>query len=167
MRNAEMRHLQIGDIDSRAMLIHIRHGKGGHDRYVPLSAALLATLRAHCRWMQPTTYLFPGTLHNWRADRPITPKVVWDACRERRAPSRPHETRLGPHCCGIRLPRICSKRGPTSARSSCSSAMPRCEHTVLYLHLSQRHLQAVANPLEALAIPAPETVYKSRRLHKR
>ena len=32
MRNAEMRHLQIGDIDSRAMLIHIRHGKGGHDR---------------------------------------------------------------------------------------------------------------------------------------
>ena len=40
-------------------------------------------------------------------------------------------------------------------------------HTVLYLHLSRRHLQAVANPLEALAIPAPETVYKSRRLHKR
>jgi hypothetical protein len=37
---------------------------------------------------------------------------------------------------------------------------------VLYLHLSRRHLQAVANPLEALAIPAPETVYKSRRLHK-
>ena len=27
-------------------------------------------------------------------------------------------------------------------------------HTVLYLHLSQRHLQAVANPLDALAIPA-------------
>jgi hypothetical protein len=37
---------------------------------------------------------------------------------------------------------------------------------VLYLHLSRRHLQAVANPLEALAIPVPETVYKSRRLHK-
>ena len=82
MRNAEMRHLQIGDIDSRAMLIHIRHGKGGHDRYVPLSAALLATLREHWRWMQPRTYLFPGTLHNWRVDRPITPKGVWDACRK-------------------------------------------------------------------------------------
>jgi integrase len=23
----------------------------------------------------------PGTVHNWRADKPITPKVVWDACR--------------------------------------------------------------------------------------
>ena len=37
------------------MLIHIRHGKGGRDRYVPLSAALLATLREHWRWMRPKT----------------------------------------------------------------------------------------------------------------
>ena len=38
MRNAELRHLQVRDIDSRRMLIHIQHGKGGRDRYVPLSA---------------------------------------------------------------------------------------------------------------------------------
>src|SRR5918995_4488391 len=81
MRNAELRHLQVRDIDSRAMLIHVCHGKGGRDRYVPLSPTLLATLREHWRWMKPKTWLFPGTLHNWRADRPITPKVVWDACR--------------------------------------------------------------------------------------
>ena len=35
MRNAELRHLQVRDIDSRRMLIHIQHGKGGRDRYVP------------------------------------------------------------------------------------------------------------------------------------
>lgn len=29
MRNAELRHLQVRDIDSRRMLIHIQHGKGG------------------------------------------------------------------------------------------------------------------------------------------
>ena len=40
-------------------------------------------------------------------------------------------------------------------------------HTVIYLHLSPRHLQAVANPLDALTIPAPDTVRRSRRLHKR
>ena len=45
MRNAELRHLQVRDIDSRRMLIHIQHGKGGRDRYVPLSARLLETLR--------------------------------------------------------------------------------------------------------------------------
>ena len=40
MRNAEMRHLQVKDIDSQSMLIHIQHGKGGRDRYVPLSPRL-------------------------------------------------------------------------------------------------------------------------------
>ena len=34
MRNAEMRSLQVQDIDSRSMLIHIQRGKGGRDRYV-------------------------------------------------------------------------------------------------------------------------------------
>ena len=43
MRNAEMRHLQVKDIDSQSMLIHIQHGKGGRDRYVPLSPRLLET----------------------------------------------------------------------------------------------------------------------------
>jgi site-specific recombinase XerD len=29
--------------------------------------------------MKPKNWLFPGTLDGWRADKPITPKVVWDA----------------------------------------------------------------------------------------
>jgi site-specific recombinase XerD len=29
MRNTELRHLQVRDIDSRRMLIHIQHWKGG------------------------------------------------------------------------------------------------------------------------------------------
>ena len=40
-------------------------------------------------------------------------------------------------------------------------------HTVVYLHLSQRHLQGVANPLDTMAVATPDTIYKSRRLHKR
>ncbi|HEX6260014.1 MAG TPA: site-specific integrase [Woeseiaceae bacterium] len=96
MRNAELRHLQVRDIDSRHMLIHIQHGKGGRDRYVPLSATLLATLRVYYRWMRPKTCLFPGTIQNWRADKPVTPKVVWDACREA-AKRAKLEKRVSPH----------------------------------------------------------------------
>jgi integrase len=80
MRNAELRHLRVADIDSRRMLIHIRHGKGGRDRFVLLSATLLVTLRAYYRRMRPKTWLFPGTVDGWRADKPITPKVLWEAC---------------------------------------------------------------------------------------
>jgi integrase len=81
MRNCEVRHLQVKDIDSKSMLIHIQRGKGGRNRYVPLSPKLLETLREYWRWMKPKTWLFPGTVHNWRADKPLTPKVVWDACQ--------------------------------------------------------------------------------------
>ena len=81
MRNAELRHLQVRDIDSRRMLIHIQHGKGDRNRYVPLSPTLLDTLRAYYRWMRPGTWLFPGTVAGWRADKPITPRVLWDACQ--------------------------------------------------------------------------------------
>ena len=82
MRRAELCHLKVEDIDSNRMIIHIRHGKRNRDRDVPLSPKLLDTLREYWRWMQPKTYLFPGTKNGWRADKPITPKVLWEACRE-------------------------------------------------------------------------------------
>ena len=64
------------------MVIHIHKGKGGRDRDVLLSSKLLETLREYWRWMKPKTYLFPGMVNNWRADVPITPKVVWEAVNE-------------------------------------------------------------------------------------
>src|SRR6185312_12311596 len=82
MRRAELCHLKVADIDSVRMIVHIRHGKRNRDRDVPLSPKLLETLREYWRWMHPKTYLFPGTKDGWRADKPITPKVLWEACRE-------------------------------------------------------------------------------------
>jgi site-specific recombinase XerD len=165
MRNAEMRHLQVRDIDSRAMLIHIQHGKGGRDRYVPLSTTLVATLREHWRWMKPTTWLFPGTIHNWRADKPITPKVVWEACRmaaERAGIEKPVSAHTLRHSFATHL----LEGGADLRTIQLLLGHVKLEHTVLYLHLSRRHLQAVANPLDAMAIAGADTVRRSRRLHK-
>jgi site-specific recombinase XerD len=39
--------------------------------------------------------------------------------------------------------------------------------TAIYLHLSRRHLQAVASPLGAIEVSSPDTVKRSRRLIKR
>ncbi|MBA3298027.1 MAG: site-specific integrase [Acidobacteria bacterium] len=166
MRNAEMRYLQVRDIDSTAMLIHIQHGKGGRDRYVPLSATLLATLRAHWRWMKPTMYLFPGTLHNWRADKPITPKVVWDACQTA-AERAGLEKHVSAHTLRHSYATHLLEGGADLRTIQLLLGHVKLEHTVLYLHLSRRHLQAVANPLDAMAIAAPDTALRSRRLQKR
>jgi integrase/recombinase XerD len=82
LRRAELCHLKVSDIDSDRMVIHVRQGKGGRDRDVLLTPKLLETLREYWRWMKPQTYLFPGTVNNWRADVPITEKIVWTAVAE-------------------------------------------------------------------------------------
>jgi site-specific recombinase XerD len=166
MRNAELRHLQVADIDSRRMLIHIRHGKGGRDRYVPLSATLLTTLRVYYRWMQPKTWLFPGTVDGWRADKPITPKVLWEACvvAAQRAGLR---KRVSPHLVRHSYATHLLESGADLRTIQLLLGHTEVRHTVLYLHLSRRHLQAVANPLDALPVSAPDTARRSRLKRKR
>jgi len=166
MRNAELRHLQVRDIDSRRMLIHIQQGKGGRDRYVPLSATLLETLRAYYRWMRPKTWLFPGTIQNWRADKPITPKVVWDACREAGKRAK-LEKRVSPHLLRHSYASHLVEAGADLRTVQLLLGHVKLEHTVIYLHLSQRHLQAVANPLDTMPVSGADTVRRTRRLHKR
>jgi integrase/recombinase XerD len=39
--------------------------------------------------------------------------------------------------------------------------------TTVYLHLSRRHLQAVASPIEGIAVSSPDTVKRSRKKVKR
>jgi integrase/recombinase XerD len=65
------------DIDSRRMIIRVERGKGGHDRDLPLSPALLETLREYWRWKKPQTYLFPSGERHRGKDQPISDKVVW------------------------------------------------------------------------------------------
>jgi hypothetical protein len=60
--------LQVGDIDSARMVLHVRQGKGAKDRLVPLWRRLLEALRAYWRMCRPRTWLFPGH----KPDRPIT-----------------------------------------------------------------------------------------------
>jgi len=166
MRNAEMRQLHVRDIDSRSMLIHIQRGKGGRDRYVPLSPTLLETLRVYWRWMKPKTWLFPGTIAGWRADKPITPKVVWDACQSAATRANIHK-RVSAHLLRHSYATHLLEAGADLRTIQLLLGHVKLEHTVLYLHLSRRHLHAVANPLDAMPVSGPDTARRSRRLQKR
>jgi integrase/recombinase XerD len=59
LRLQEGLHLEIGDIDSRRMLVHVHRGKGAKDRYVPLASETLAVLRQHWATHRHATLLFP------------------------------------------------------------------------------------------------------------
>ena len=166
LRNAELRHLQVRDIDSRRMLIHVQHGKGGRDRYVPLSPALLETLRAYYRWMRPTTWLFPGTVANWRADKPITAKVLWEACQragQRAGLDRPVYPHLLRHTYATHL----LEAGADLRTIQLLLGHVDLDDTAVYPHVSQRHLQGAVNPLAAIAVASPDTAVRSRRLQRR
>jgi len=78
-RCAEVARLQVSDIDSPRMVIHIRGGKGRVDRDVMLSPALLPALREHWSRLKPKVWLFPG--NRWHtAALPIGTKALWLAC---------------------------------------------------------------------------------------
>lgn len=61
LRISEVCPLEARDVDSKRMLLHVRHGKGGRERYVALPELVLLTLRAYWKYARPKgALLFPG-----------------------------------------------------------------------------------------------------------
>jgi site-specific recombinase XerD len=60
LRVSELVALRVEDIDAARGLVVVRQGKGAKDRFVPLSARLLAELRAYWQHRRPRPWLFPG-----------------------------------------------------------------------------------------------------------
>jgi integrase/recombinase XerD len=151
MRRAELAHLKVGDIDSQRMIIRVVAGKGGKDRDLPLSPALLEILREYWRWRKPLLYLFPTRTCLRRLDQPISDKTVWIACSEaaRRAGISKHVT---PHTLRHSWATHLLEAGTDLRTIQVLLGHGDLETTAQYLHLSQRHLQAVTNPLDSLSL---------------
>ena len=60
LRRGEAINLKLEDIDSKRMLIKVRDGKGGKDRYIGFSEHLLTILRDYYREYKTSVYLFQG-----------------------------------------------------------------------------------------------------------
>jgi integrase/recombinase XerD len=166
LRRAELCRLKVADIDSDRMMIHVREGKGGRDRDVLLSPKLLETLREYWRWMKPKTFLFPGMINNWRADVPIDTKVVWEAVRQARTRAG-IKKRVTPHTLRHSFATHMLEAGADLRTIQVLLGHAKLADTTVYLHLSRRHLQAVASPLESLDVSKPDEAKRSRRRQKR
>lgn len=82
MRISEACSLLTTDIDSARGVIHVRQGKRNRDRYVMLSAVLLAALREYWKLYRPAVpILFPGE----RPQSCVSPAAVRLAMREAKA----------------------------------------------------------------------------------
>jgi len=80
LRIQEGLQLRVMDIDSARLMIHVRRGKGGKDRYVPLPQRTLELLRQywlthrHPVWIFPA--FIPGSSHVSEATQPMCTKSV-------------------------------------------------------------------------------------------
>ena len=61
LRLQEGVHLQVADIDSARMLVHVHRGKGAKDRFVPLPQHTLDLLRGYWAAHRNPIWIFPAT----------------------------------------------------------------------------------------------------------
>jgi integrase/recombinase XerD len=153
LRLSELTHLQVTDIDSARMVLHVRQGKGRKDRLVPLSVRLLGELRAYWRVCRPRPWLFPGH----QPGRPITGSNI-----QRRFGRLVRQVGLTKHCsmhtlrhsyathlleAGVDLLTLKALLGHTSL-----------ETTARYLHVSTQRLHQTPSLLDLLGLPRPGAV---------
>ncbi len=85
LRLREGVQLQIADLDSDRMLIHVHKGKGGKDRYVPLPDRTLALLRQYWQTHRHPLWLYPARppqgMPLSKAGKHISPSSVQKALR--------------------------------------------------------------------------------------
>ena len=165
LRRMEVCQLKVSDIDSQRMMLRITQGKGGVDRDVPLSPVLLDTLREYWRWMRPKTYLFPGTETGWRADKPISPKMIWAAV-DYAAKKAGITKRVSPHILRHSYATHQLEAGMDLKTLQVLLGHGDLETTSRYLHLSKTHLGAASTPLERIGTKPAAAVPLSRRLRK-
>jgi integrase/recombinase XerD len=165
IRRGELVKLKVGDIDTQRMVIHVYQGKGNRDREVQLSKTLLEELRRYWRWMRPQTYLFPGYEDYCRTDTPISAKAVWHACRQA-AKRAGIVKKLSPHSLRHSYATHQLEAGADLASVQNLLGHADVRDTMIYLHLSKRHLQCAPNPLDALALAAPSFTKRAQRLMK-
>ena len=131
------------------MVLHIRQGKGGKDRLVPLSPRLLAVLRAYWREYRPATWLFPGV----KPALALTGGAMQRLCRRtaERAGLTKHVT---PHTLRHSFATHLLEAGVDLLSVQALLGHSHFHTTAKYLHVSMRRLQQLPQLLEGLVLPA-------------
>ncbi len=116
LRLQEGTHLQVADIDSARLMIHVRHGKGAKDRYVPLPERTLQLLRQYWKQHRNRCCSFPPkdvTTSTWGRPPSRCPRAACRMLSTRRC-KRAATTNAHPCTpCATPGPRICWKPAST------------------------------------------------------
>jgi len=142
LRLQEGLHLEVSDIDSDRMMIHVHRGKGAKDRYVPLPHATLGLLRRYWVTHRNPRLLFPALGRNGKGAKegatPMAKSSVQGAFRSAKFEAGIRKKSVSVHTlrhsyathlleAGVNLRVIQRYMGHT-----------QLETTMVYLHLTQK-----------------------------
>jgi len=142
LRLHEGLHLEVSDIDSTRMMIHVHRGKGAKDRYVPLPQSTLHLLRRYWVTHRHQSLLFPALGRNGKgakeAQTPMAKSSVQGAFRRAKYDAGIRKKGVSVHTlrhsyathlleAGVNLRIIQKNMGHT-----------QLETTMIYLHLTQK-----------------------------
>jgi integrase/recombinase XerD len=151
LRLNELLHLQVSDIDSSRMVLHVRLGKGQKDRLVPLSAKLLQELRDYWRRLRPATWLFPGA----RPGQPLSDGGVQRLFRRVKARAALSK-RCSMHTLRHSYATHLLEAGVDLLTLKALLGHRSLQTTARYLHISTQRLQLVPSLLDLLVLPRPK-----------
>ena len=159
LRLHEGLHLEIGDIDSPRLMLHVHRGKGARDRVLPLPQQTLLLLRQYWKTHRHPRLLFPATGQNHRqastASAPMSRASVQGAFLKARLRAGITKRGISLHSlrhsyathlleAGVPLPTIQRYLGHS-----------HIETTMVYLHLTpEGQQQAVAHVNRLLEVPS-------------
>jgi site-specific recombinase XerD len=143
LRASETARLRLTDIDSKRMMVRVRQGKGGKDRYSILSQRTLELLRQYWHHYRPREWLFEGAN---KEDHISTHSIqlLFYAARKRAGITKPASVHTLRHSFATHL---------IEAGTSLHHVQMLLGHrspvtTTVYLHVSRLNLAQVVSPLD-------------------
>lgn len=147
LRVGEACNLCVGDIDSKRMVIVVRNGKGGCDRYAMLSPVLLEALRHYYRQVRPPQpYLFQGKV----CGKPVPVEGVQTALRMALGRSGVSK-RITPHSLRHAFATHSLEAGTDLRVIQVMLGHANIRATVRYVHVSTATIAKTRSPLDAIA----------------
>ena len=146
LRITEASLLETRDIDSMQKVIHVRHGKGGKERMVPMDGKLYGLLRAYYKHEQPPKpWLFASNSGN-----PICPETARRALLCAAAASGIGKI-VGPHMLRHAFATHLLESGEDLRKIQVVLGHGSIRSTQIYTQVSPSQIAAIRSPLEDLS----------------
>lgn len=154
LRLEEALCLEVSDIDSDRMMIHVHRGKGTKDRYVPLPLSTLGILRKHWASHRNPKLIFPAMGRDRhgapQALNPMPKASVQEALRNAKKPARIHKRGVSVHTLRHSYATHLLEAGVNLRVIQRYLGHSNIETTLVYLHLTQKGQEDAAQIINQL-----------------